>query len=245
MQHSISFKQRKFNKTFVQGIMASVEKLKRKSSNCAGETKIKKAKVDKEKLPKRNKRGELKFADHPDFRPNRTPKEILQAGAFGGGYFRPIKSGVTNEKYKDCWKEFPEHWFEGVKPSLSIANSTYDKSRNFYKVKCGASLEEWESSGWIKAQDPYGWFQWYCRFYLGRRTEDDERQIGRWNRFLSRFKTNLVNKIKKADASYDNYTISPVIRQSLLHWGYQIVPQDLGGKRKPSEEESEKNVPLK
>ena len=91
--------------------------------------------------------GELKFADHPDFRPNRTPKEILQAGAFGGGYFRPIKSGVTNEKYKDCWKELPDHWFEGLKPSLSIANSTYDKSRNFYKVKCGASLEEWESSG--------------------------------------------------------------------------------------------------
>lgn len=225
--------------------MASVEKQKRKSdgsSDCP--TKVKKPKPSNDKIPKRNKKGELKFEDYPDFRPNKTPMEILQSGSFGGGYYRPIKSDVTNKKYKDCWKEFPEEWFNGLKISLSVANPTYDKSRNKYKVKCGASLEEWESSGWIKAQDPYGWFQWYCRFYLGRRTDDDERQIGRWHRFLARFKTNLINKIKRAEASYDNYTISPVIRQSLLHWGYEVVPEDLGKKRKLSSNESPKKVPI-
>lgn len=91
--------------------------------------------------------GDLKFDDYPQFRPNKTPKEILQAGSFGGGYFRPIKSSVTGEKHKDCWNEFPAEWFEGLKVPLSVANPTYDKSRNKYKVKCGASLEEWESSG--------------------------------------------------------------------------------------------------
>ena len=94
--------------------------------------------------------GELKFEDHPEFRPNRTPKEILQAGSFGGGYFRAIKSSVTGENHKDCWKEFPDDWFEGLKISLSVANPTYDKTRNRYKVKCGTSLEEWESSGKLK-----------------------------------------------------------------------------------------------
>ena len=94
--------------------------------------------------------GQLKFEDHPEFKPNKTPKEVLQAGSFGGGYYRPIKSSVTAEQYKDCWKEFPEDWFEGLKISLSVANPTYDKNRNKYKVKCGASLEEWEKSGEFK-----------------------------------------------------------------------------------------------
>lgn len=83
------------------------------------------------------------------------------------------------------------------------------------------------SIGWIKAQDPYGWFQWYCRFYQGRRSSDDERQVGRWKRFLARFKSNLVNKIRKANTTYNDFTISPVIRQSLLHWGYEIVEADM------------------
>lgn len=197
------------------------------------------------KTPLRNKKGELVFKDFPTFHPNKTPKEILQAGSFGGTYFRPINSSVTNQKYTDSWKEFPTDWFEGLKISMSIANPTYDKFMNKYKVKCGASLEEWESSGWIKEQDPYGWFQWYCRFYLGRRTEDDERQIGRWNRFLARFKTNLVNKINKADTKFNNFSISPVIRQSLLHWGYEVTQDDVEKKeRKVSSSRNIKNVPL-
>ncbi|XP_065643835.1 uncharacterized protein LOC100211596 isoform X2 [Hydra vulgaris] len=175
----------------------------------------------------RNQNGELIFPDHPDFLPNRSPKEVLQAGAFGGGYFRKIKSGVTNEWHTDAWKEFPEDWFDGLKLSLHVANPTYDKLVNKYKVKCGLSLEGWESYGWIKRQDPFGWFQWYCRFYLGRRTVDDTRQISRWKKFLARFKANLVNKINRANAKYNDYTISPVIRQALLHWGYEVTPTDV------------------
>ena len=63
---------------------------------------------------------------------------------------------------------------------ISNDYKNYDPTVNTYKVKCGGDLEMWESSGWIKEVDPYGWFMWYCRFYLGRRCEDDERQIGRW-----------------------------------------------------------------
>ena len=91
--------------------------------------------------------GQLKFPDFPDFKPNKTPKEIMQAGAFGGTYFRVIRSGVTKEVHKDAWKEFPEDWFAGLKVSLKVASPTYRKEINKYNVKCGTSLEEWEGSG--------------------------------------------------------------------------------------------------
>jgi len=193
----------------------------------------------------RSKTGYLIFRDYPDFRPNKTPKEVMQAGSFGGGYFRNIKSGVTKEDYKDVWKEFPSDWFEGLKINLQVANPTYDKSVNKYKVKCGASLTEWEGSGWIKAQDPYGWFHWYCRFYLGRRTSDDQRQLARWKSFDGRWKSNLINRIRKANTSYDDFTISPAIRQSLLHWGIEVTKADLTIiVRKNSEEEKQKLLAL-
>jgi len=112
-----------------------------------------------------------------------------------------------------------------------VTSSKYDKKVNKYGVKCGSELEDWEKSGWMHEQDPYGWFQWYCRFYMGRRTDDDERQIKRWLALAGpkgRFKNRLVNMIKnKKDAKYDDESISPVIRQTLLHWGYQITPGDI------------------
>jgi len=159
----------------------------------------------------RSKTGYLIFRDYPDFRPNKTPKEVMQAGSFGGGYFRNIKSGVTKEAYKDVWKEFPSDWFKG----------------------------------WIKAHDPYGWFQWYCRFYLGRRTSDDQRQLARWKSFDGRWKSNLINRIRKANTSYDDFTISPAIRQSLLHWGIEVTEADVTiTVRKNSEEEKQKLLAL-
>lgn len=82
----------------------------------------------------------------------------------------------------------------------------------------------------MREQDPYGWFQWYCRFYMGRRSDDDERQVGRWLALAGpkgRFKNRLVNMIKERGAEYDDETISPVIRQTLQHWGYQITPEDV------------------
>lgn len=106
---------------------------------------------------------ELVFPDFPTFRPNLTPKEVLQLGSFGGTYFRPIKSGVTSLSYKDVWKELPADWLVGLDIKKMVSSSVYDKSKNTYGVDCGGDLHMWESSGWITEVDPYGWFQWYCR----------------------------------------------------------------------------------
>jgi len=181
-------------------------------------------------IPTRNNKNQLIFPDHSDFKPNLTPKEVLQMGSFGGTYFRPIYSSITKTKYgEEVWKELPKDWLDGLDIKNQVASALYDTSVNKYKVKCGASLEEWENSGWMHKQDPYGWFQWYCRFYQGRRTEDDSRQIGRWARCAGqtgRWKNNLISKIVKAGCSWDNYGVSPVVRQTLQHWAYQLSQED-------------------
>lgn len=181
------------------------------------------------KIPTKNKKGELVFQDHPEFLPNMTPKEVLQAGSFGGTYYRPIKSGVTGKSYSGVWKELPKDWLEGLNIGKQVSSPTYDEKVNTYKVKCGGSLEMWESSGWIHKQDPYGWFQWYCRFYQGRRSADDERQIGRWLRcagIQGRWRNNLISKCVKSGCCFDNVGISPVVRQTLQHWGYRLTRED-------------------
>ncbi|XP_018602101.2 uncharacterized protein LOC108931029 isoform X1 [Scleropages formosus] len=185
---------------------------------------------------RRNEKGELVFKDFPEFRPNMTPKEVLQAGSFGGTYFRPIYSSITKQNYKDVWKELPEDWLGGLDIAKQVASSTYRKDVNTYKVKCGGSLEMWESSGWIVPQDPYGWFQWYCRFHQGRRTDDDERQVGRWAKCTGpkgRWRNNLITKIVRSGCAFHNCTVSPVVRQTLQHWAYRLTKQDydMGAKR--------------
>jgi len=183
----------------------------------------------KEPIPKRDTEGRLLFSDAKDFRPNMTPKEVIQDGSFGGTYFRPIKSAVTGLRYNKMWNELPQDWLEGLDAKRMVYSSIYDEKVNRYKVKCGASLEEWENSGWIIEQDPYGWFMWYCRYYLGRRTDDDERQIGRWKNCCGpkgRWKGNLVGKIARAGVAYNNNAISPVVRQTLQHWGYRLTEKD-------------------
>ena len=81
----------------------------------------------------------------------------------------------------------------------------------------------WENNGWINEIDPYGWFQWYFRYRLGRRSEDDERQIKRWKGIVSRCEGKLVEMIKDAGTKFDDYSISPKIRHVLLHWSYELV----------------------
>ncbi|XP_043912789.1 uncharacterized protein LOC122789416 [Protopterus annectens] len=187
-------------------------------------------------LPTKNKKGELFFEDFPRFQPNLTPEDVLRTGSFGGTYFRPIYSSITKQKYKDVWKELPKSWLEGLDIPKQIASTTYREDVNTYKVKCGGSLEMWESKGWIIPQDPYGWFQWYCRFYQGRRSPDDERQIGRWDRctgFRGRWRRNLITKIVHSGCDFDNPAVSPVVRQTLQHWGYRLSKEDYEkGKKK-------------
>ena len=88
---------------------------------------------------------------------------------------------------------------------------------NKYGVKCGTSLRFWENKVWINKIDPYGWFQWYFRHWLGRRSKDDKRQINGWKKSVSRFGGRLVKMIRNAGSKFDEYSISPKIRQILLH----------------------------
>ena len=97
---------------------------------------------------------------------------------------------------------------------------------NKYKVKTGTSVRFWENKVWINKNDPCGWFQWYLRYWLGRRLEDDERQINRWEKIVSRFRGKLVKMIKDASSKFDDYLILPKIRQILLHWSYELTEKD-------------------
>lgn len=177
----------------------------------------------------RLKNGTLIFKDYPDFKPNLTPKEVFQLGSFGGTYYRPIYSTITQKKYSNTHKEYPSDWFKGLNDN-QVISSNCNKSLNKYKAKSGQSLKAWEDAGWITAQDPYGWFQWYCRFYEGRRSPDDERQVKRWLGVCGpkgRWKRRLANMIKDKKTTLNDYSVSPVIRQLLQHWGYVLKQSDL------------------
>ena len=181
-------------------------------------------------MSKKNKNGEIVFKDYPLFRPNLSPREMFQLGSFGGTYWRPISSGVTGKKYKDQHHEFPKSWWEGIPDNYLVTEwDNYDTNINTYGVQVGTTLEFWEEKGWIDEQDPYGWVQWYCRFYDGRRSDDDERQIDRWLSLAGkkgRFKKWLVTQIIKKDGNYNDFSISPKIRQTLQHWAYKLTEKD-------------------
>ena len=154
-----------------------------------------------------------------DFTPNLSPKEIIRLGSFGGIYFYD-EQGKIDINYK----EFPSDWFDGLEESFYLSKK-YNRKINFFKIKSGLSQEEWEEKGWINKQDPRGWFQWYCRYYMGRTTDDDERQIKRWNNFCGekgRWRNYIYSKINKRGTSIDDISFSLAVRQSLLHWGYMI-----------------------
>jgi hypothetical protein len=137
----------------------------------------------------------------PDFRPELTPKEMLKMGVFGGRYLR------------DCKKEFPVSWYAKAK-LYPEGKPGHDKDLNYFEVEASQPLEVWRKKGWIHPDDPRGWFQWYCRYYMGRRHEDDQRQIKRW-----RMMTRHVRQIEKHCAKSD-FTCRRKQRQALLHWAY-------------------------
>ena len=107
-----------------------------------------------------------------DFSTNKAPVEIINEGAFVGTYFRDICSGVNGKWCKNSWKEFDV--LENIDQKYYCSHYD-DVSLNKYVVKCGTSLRFWKNKGWINKKDPYGWFQWYFRYWLGRRSNDDER----------------------------------------------------------------------
>ena len=158
-----------------------------------------------------------------DFSPNKTPIQIIKEGAFGGTYFRDIYSNINKKWYKNSWKEFIH--LKNIDPKF-YASDYYDVNVNKYGVKCRTSLRFWENKGQINKIDPYGWFQWYFRYWLGRRSKDDKRQINRWKKIVSRFRGKLVKMIKNSGSKYDDYSISPKIRQILLLWGYELTEKD-------------------
>jgi hypothetical protein len=138
---------------------------------------------------------------HPEFRPELSPKEMLEVGIFGGVYF-----------LGDGEKEFPKEWFKKAKVSKS---GKYEKELNFFKVKASKSLKYWKDKGWIFKEDPRGWIEWYFRYYLGRRIPvEDLRQIKRW-KAIRRHIAQLQRNCGARD-----FHCRPVQRQALLHWAY-------------------------
>ena len=181
--------------------------------------------------PRKNKEGLIVFKEYPEFTPNLAPQEIFEMGSFGGTYWRPIYSGLLKKQLKDQHKKYPKTWWKNVPEHwLTTPWDEYDKSINKYGVKVGTTLEFWEEKRWIRETHPYGWVQWYCDFYSGKRGPDDERQIKRWVSTAgpnSRFRRNLINQIHKKKTKYDDFTISPKIRQTLQHWGYELQKSDV------------------
>ena len=182
-------------------------------------------------IPKKDKSGNIIFKDALEFTPNLTPKQIFALGSFGGTYWRPIYSSIVKKTLKNQYKKYPKNWWKGLSEDFLTKDwNKYDKSINKYKVKVGTTLEFWEDKQWIDKNNPYGWVQWYCDFYTGRRGPDDERQIKRWLQTAgpkSRFRRRLVNMVTEKKSKYDDFEISPKIRQTLQHWGCRLTNDDL------------------
>jgi hypothetical protein len=135
----------------------------------------------------------------PEFRPELTPKQMLHLGVFGGKYMN------------DSRAEFPKSWFVGAKLSPSGRSPAY----NYFGVSASQSLSEWKRKGWIHPDDPRGWFQWYCRYYMGRRVpEEDRRQIRRWKAIRRH-----VEQIRR-NCDPGNYDCRRRQRQAVMHWAY-------------------------
>lgn len=134
---------------------------------------------------------------HPDFKPELTPQEMLELGVFGGCYLVETS-------------EYPSEWFTHAK----LADEP-NSNLNFFRVSASQPYEVWVAKGWIHPEDPRGWFQWYCRYYLGRRLpHEDERQIKRW-KAMSRHIAQVRKNCKPGDTR-----CRPRQRQALLQWAY-------------------------
>jgi len=136
---------------------------------------------------------------HKDFKPELSPKDMLELGVFGGKYMT------------DCTTEFPKDWFANAK----LNPEKHDPKINFFGVNASQSLLIWKNKGWIYKDDPRGWFQWYCRYYIGSRIPgEDERQIKRW-KMMTRHIAQIRYNCRAGD-----FNCHKKQRQALLHWAY-------------------------
>ena len=140
------------------------------------------------------------LSDHPEFKPWATPQEMLAFGVFEGKYLNSTRA------------EYPCEWFVDARLS-----DQPDPAVNCFGVKSRMSLSAWRERGWIHPQDPLGWFQWYARFYLGRRSADDARQIKRWLAFRRHSQQVLL----RGNRDIQNRRAQ---RQALLQWAYDPYP---------------------
>jgi hypothetical protein len=135
----------------------------------------------------------------PQFRPELTPAEMLALGVFCGKYMT------------DCRDEFPASWFRRAK----LSPRRRDCALNYYGIDASQPLCVWRKKGWIHPDDPRGWFQWYCRYYMGRRmAQEDARQIKRW-KSIRRHVAQIRKHCEPGDPA-----CRPRQRQALLHWAY-------------------------
>jgi len=133
------------------------------------------------------------------FEPELTPKQMLALGVFGGKYMTDTRG------------EFPADWFDGAK----LSPERRDPMMNFFRIDASQKLSAWREKGWIFEDDPRGWFQWYCRYFLGRRIAgEDQRQIGRW-KAMRRHIAQIRQNCERGDIF-----CRPRQRQVLLHWAY-------------------------
>lgn len=135
---------------------------------------------------------------HPEFLPELTPQQMLEMGVFGGKYMT------------DGRDEFPDAWFAQAR----LCHERHDPKLNFFGVNASQPLAVWRQKGWIYHEDPRGWFQWYCRYYMGRRCPDDQRQISRWKamkRHIAQLKQHCLP---------EDLRCRPRQRQALLNWAY-------------------------
>ena len=155
-----------------------------------------------------------------DFYPLLSPREVIERGAFGGSYFGlPIKEYIDYD-----YNALFDHHFDGLDTSL-YEGETYKPRLNKFKVRSGMDYKYWYDMKWMHEDDPYGWFEWYCKYTQGRRHEDDDRQIRRWQDFCG-VNGRWRKRIYKRMIETGNWNASPRIQQSLLHWGYEVNMPD-------------------
>lgn len=163
----------------------------------------------------------MKVSRESKFNPVLTPRQVIEAGAFGGSYFGQDVHKSNGYDYNELF----DYYFKTLEKDLYLSKK-YIPRINKFKTRSGMSYKYWYSKGWIHERDPYGWFEWWCKYNMGfRHPTEDSRQIERWNKFCGK-RGRWRNTIYKSIHQTGNWNSSPRIQQSLLHWGYEVNEQD-------------------